>query len=356
MSTDDIDDFFRQQLDGHATPPGDALWARLQAAPPAADELPAADRLDALFEKTLARHATPPPRALWERLEDEHLRPRKRRAAAWWPLALAAAVALLLVAGGAGLWLNASLKSTRGGLATTAPPQRTLPKGTGQWNTATPTPSAAENRTEAVAMIKAGPSYQNPAAASPGRGFEKKQPARATRAGALASTAPKAAATQPWRPRKGVAQQSDAAADQPRLVARTAAQPTPLPQPATPDEGLPQPAPAPAVALATQPAPAPAAATAAALPAAGLASAGELITVDVRSGAAGALRTTTPAVTALAAAGAPAERRLGGRLLLQVGHLVRGERLSLTEATGLSRNLTLQATVGGHRLTKSIQL
>ena len=62
------------------------------------------------------------------------------------------------------------------------------------------------------------------------------------------------------------------------------------------------------------------------------------------------------AVAAAAAEPAEGRRRLGGRLLQQAGHLVRGERVSLAEITGLPENLTLQATVAGRSLTKTIQL
>ena len=58
-----------------------------------------------------------------------------------------------------------------------------------------------------------------------------------------------------------------------------------------------------------------------------------------------------------AVADAPNERRgLGSRLLLQAGHLVRGERLSLAEATGLLETVTVHATIAGRHLSKSIQL
>ena len=113
MSTENTDDLFRRQLGSHETPPGDDLWARLQAGLDAAAlpgttpaPEPGAPAPDQLFQQKLNTHATPPPREIWERLEDEHLRPRKHRAAAWWPMAMAAAVALLLLAGGAGLWLS----------------------------------------------------------------------------------------------------------------------------------------------------------------------------------------------------------------------------------------------------------
>ena len=90
---------------------------------------------------------------------------------------------------------------------------------------------------------------------------------------------------------------------------------------------------------------APAAASAAAVP---------VIEVDVRRGG-----SPPAAVAAAAATGAderPAGRRLLGGLLRQAGHLARGERMSLAEATGLPETLTLQANLGGHTLTRSIQL
>ena len=124
MLPENIDDLFRDKLDGHATPPGEALWARLQAEPSAAPDAapgatpdPGTDRLDHLFRQQLNGHATAPDRAVWERLEDEHLRPRKRRAAGWLslPLALAAVLALLLVAGGVSLWSGHRLGTGPGG-------------------------------------------------------------------------------------------------------------------------------------------------------------------------------------------------------------------------------------------------
>ena len=115
MIPDELDDLFRRRLEGHETPPDAALWARLAAGVPSENEAqPAATfspestaevAVDKVFRAGLTAHASPVRRALWERLEDEHLRPRQRRAAAYWPLALAAVLALLVVAGGAGLGL-----------------------------------------------------------------------------------------------------------------------------------------------------------------------------------------------------------------------------------------------------------
>jgi hypothetical protein len=102
------------------------------------------------------------------------------------------------------------------------------------------------------------------------------------------------------------------------------------------------------------PASAPEIVTAVAAPAPSLASAGEVITVDVRNGADPEARPTAAIRTALAEAAT--ERRLGGRLLRQAGHLVRGERISLAEIAGLPETVTVEATVAGRKLTKSIQL
>ena len=84
MPPEDIDDLFRNQLAGHETPPGDALWVRLNAASASEPTTEAAaERLDQLFKKDLKTHVTPLSRELWERLEDEHLRPHQPRATAW---------------------------------------------------------------------------------------------------------------------------------------------------------------------------------------------------------------------------------------------------------------------------------
>ena len=387
MSTENIDDLFRDRLDGHASPPGEALWARLQAetgqstpgaaagAPGLAPASPAptpsqagamgtlaadGERLDALFRAGLAGHATAPGRRLWERLEDEHLRPRQRRAA-WWPMALAAAVALLLVAGGAGLWLG--FPRGQSGSVQVAAQRGDAPRPSG---TAGPRAAAAsaQGSSELVAknnaVVKAGEGADSkPHTAAAGKSFaalEKKYAARATSPKALASTGPKADATTSGPARRhptGPARPLDAAAEPTRSVARASA------RPAAADERRQPATPAPVVAAVLTPAaeivPA---RTEAAAPA--LARTSGVITVEVRGGGAvPALRPAQAVSAAVAAASAePSEgrRRLGGRLLQQAGHLVRGERVSLAEITGLPENLTLQATVAGRSLTKTIQL
>ena len=352
---DNIDDLFRRQLDGHATPPGDDLWARLQnhATQPEADN----PRLDELFQKGLSAHATPPRRELWERLEDEHLRPRQRRAAGWWPLAMAAAVLILLLAGGAGLWLGFPFGQMSGSEVAVqkdkgATTQTSKPVVVAAAPNATPVPTATTSTTaapiseEAVAANNTPKATKNPVSAA----IQKNTTVQTTHFLALASTAPKASKlTERQSPRHplGSSRQPDAAAPSPTLVARTTAA-TPTHTPAA-DEQRPIPAP---VVAATPPTPAPATE----IVPARLVPAAEFITVEVRNGEAPARPARTVA-SALAANPEPAERRrLGGRLLQQAGHLMRGERVSLAEVTGLPENVTIQATVAGHRVTKSIQL
>ncbi|SFP88333.1 hypothetical protein [Hymenobacter arizonensis] len=364
MSLENIDDLFRDKLDGHSSPPGDALWARLQAGPPA-EPTPAAtdERLDRLFKQGLNAHATPPSRELWERLEDEHLRPRKRRAAAWWPMALAAALALLLVAGGAGLWLGfPSGNSSRGTIATQQNPTPRNQSVAPKLQTGTAPETNFSNAAEQPATVAATLPEQPKTAAE--NTNQKISTSEATRSRSLASTTPKARMSAPGQsPRhlSGTNRQPDAATAKAPLVARTAARsatrPAPI-RPAAADE--PRPTAPPVVASLPKPATAAENVPAPAVPAPSLATTGELITVDVRSGSQPAVQPSkiaNLAATVAATADAPEERRrLGGRLLQQAGHLVRGERVSLAEVTGLPENVTVRATVGGRTLTKSIQL
>ena len=346
MSTDNfdnIDELFRGQLDGHATPPGEDLWARLQADSPPAETAVETSPVDARFREALARHATPPARVLWERLEDEHLRPRQRRAAAWWPMALAAAVALLLVAGGV-LWLGTPFGRLQpGAVATHHSPPRVLAP-----NNQSPNQNAVG--ADAVATLATPDATENIGAMGAknrehramGSTLPKNSTAQATRLATLASTAPKANAAFPGTRRAlhlSVARPQDAAAESAQVVAHTTG------QPAAADER--QPAPVVAQALVSAPEIVPAAAAPV------LNGAAELITVDVRNGAAPALR---PAQSATAAVAPESRPRLGGRLLQQVNHLARGERVSLAEVTGLPEHLTLHATVAGRSISKSIQL
>ncbi len=373
MLPDNIDDLFRAKLDGHATPPGDALWARLQASPaadPSANQSPTSapdERLDSLFQTRLSTHTTPPARELWERLEDEHLRPRKRRAAPWWPLALAAAVALLLVAGGAGLWLGFPTLGTQSDIVASQPKSASKAAGREALAAAsTPALTSAPKATLAAAeaardaALAAGRPAPKALQTLSAPALQKNLSAQATRSQTLASTASKARTFAPGQsPRhlKGTNRQPDAATDQPLLVARTTALAAHRPtRPAAADEPRTNPL-ATAVAGAPAPVTAPEIVPAALVPAPSLTSAGALITVDVRNGNAPAARPARIISSALAEAAAPDEhRRLGGRLLQQASHLVRGERVSLAEVTGLPENVTLRATIAGRSVSKSIRL
>ena len=355
MPPEDIDDLFRDRLDGHATPPGNALWARLQSqSPPETSADAQAERLDLLFQKGLNTHSTRPGRALWERLEDEHLRPRKRRATAWWPVALAAALALLLIAGGAGLWPGFPLRQAQPASVATKPSRNERQTAGNQ-----PIKAATTSATASAHELAAANSASSPQSAQSHRS-EKKETAQATRPAALASTAPKAGKSAPGQSTRHlmeVNRQPDAATAPLPLVARTtarpAAHPTP-PRPTAADE-LRHTTEASRVVALTLPASAGEIVPAKPVPASSAAAAG-LITVDVRNG--GVTAVSPSKFSSLAAATeAPAERRrLGGRLLQQAGNLVRGERISLAEVTGLPETLTVRATVAGHSLTKSIQL
>lgn len=373
MSTENIDDLFRSQLGGHETPPGDDLWARLQAGRDAAASTPeptaaASERVDQLFQHKLNTHPTAPSREIWERLEDEHLRAHQRRAAAWWPMALAATVALLLLAGGAGLWLGfpGGAKSA-GTLATQSV--------NGKSETQLQFPASGTNNEKAhssqqhqAALATASASKANAANAANQNvarisetntsSFQQKNlPVRATRPAGAASSASKVGmvAQQSSRRPRGASRQPDAAAASAPLVARTT---TPHRTPTRPADE-----PAPTVVVANTPAPTPTpageivptATVATAIPAtAALAGTSTLITVDVRNGA--ARRPSLATAVATAAAATQDRQGLGGRLLRQVVHAARGERISLSEITGLPENLTLEATIAGRRVSKSIQL
>ena len=347
MLPEDIDDLFRDGLDGHPTPPDPALWARLAAAAPPGT--PAADdtRLDELFHTRLAGHATPPGRVLWERLEDEHLRPpRKRRGAAWWPPALAAVVALLVVAGGAGLlWRPGSGRRPGSELAARAPAAGPR-AATGPLSPAKTNAPAAAARTVAVggataarapapvpqaALAAAGPGGPSAAQAAKTTSLAAAKnifSRRATRFAALASSGSSATKR---------AAVSTSVSAQPR-PARFAAPEDPL----APAPRGPRPLDTGALAV---------------VPAVGAEPAGaaSVIEVEIRPGSAAPVAAVATAET-LADDDRPAGRRVLGSLLRQARHLVRGERVSLAEATGLPENFTLQASLGGRTLVRTIQL
>jgi len=350
MLPDNIDDLFRQKLDGHATPPAPDLWARL--ALPSAD----ADPVDATFQEGLRGHAPPPRRELWERLEDEHLRPqpRRRRVVAWWQYS-AAAVLLLMLAGGAlwsGTWrqaTNGGQVASRGNGAGVAHPARRpapeLPLAGTTATTSSQLPTMVTAQSQDVANTR-------PAASKKNRDFFSTE---ATAPHASTSSTPIASTTRPHHPAtapKGSEDyqlkrsQPDAAVS---TLAKLGGRKTPASQSLTPSS---QPT-APAVTPPTHANEAPILALAPAAPAAP-----EIIEVEVRRGGTRPEATPVAVVAVADATPAPARRRglrLGG-LLRQADHLVHGESINLAEATGLPETVTLQARLGGRLVSKTIQL
>jgi hypothetical protein len=346
MLPDNIDDLFRQKLDGHATPPAPDLWARLSL--PAAE----ADPVDATFQDGLRAHATPPRRELWERLEDEHLRPqqRRRRVVAWWQLS-AAAVLLLMLVGGA-LWSGSWRQATTGG-AVASHPEPTAP--TGRQPALKPAISGAADAARQPQIPVAAPALDlatSTAPAAPKKNQEIFSP-QATATPASTSSTPIASTTRPRRPatapqastsHQPQRSQPDAAMS---TLAKLGGRKTPSGQSLAPSS---QPT-TPAVTPPTHTNDAPILALAPAAPAA----TPEIIEVEVRRGAARPEAAPVAVVAVADAAPAPARRRglrLGG-LLRQADHLVHGE---LAEATGLPETVTLQARLGGRLVSKTIQL
>jgi|SRR6476661_6440823 len=337
MRPEDIDDLFRSSLDDHSStpPPADALWARLQqtapepTAAPAAQpsNLPAAEqRLDALFQSMLNSHRSPVSRELWERLEDEHLRPRKRRVAAWWPMAVAAVVALLLVAGGAGLLLNGNFQQGQTGqLATTSPAKagrvqstdKTSPTQTSPFNISTEIESIAKNTaTQATRLTPASSSAPEAsqlaaeAATTGGIARSASQDRRASKANAM------------------LAQQRPGSS-KPKAPEVTAPQPVQL---------MPEPAPQVAVAPSSSNTP-------------DLASPAGVIEVEVRKGSP---VPTVESLTEVAAVETPSSRRGLGRLIGRASEAVRDAKQDLLARAAQVENVTVHARIGERTISKTI--
>ncbi|GAA4358091.1 hypothetical protein GCM10023185_23300 [Hymenobacter saemangeumensis] len=328
MRPEDIDNLFRGSLDDHAStpPPADALFARLQQAQAEQAE-PAIERLDTLYQSKLSAHVTPPGRELWERLEDEHLRPRKRRVAAWWPMAVAAVVALLLVAGGAGLLLNG----------------RVQPAGPGEL-ARTHTPGSKGRVVAPGAEAAASPAAL--ATASPLA--EKNRAAQATDLASASSSAPEASTARPLAPattaypapgkattrKPAKASAGLLAQQQPRQSGPTAAG-TPAPEPQLPARD------APVVAAVASPS-----STAAAS-----ASPAGVIEVEVRRG-------ELPVADVPPGADAPPlpTRRGLGKLLDRATVAVRDAKQGLLDRANLPDNVTVHARLGDRTLSKTIEL
>ncbi|MGI4864316.1 MAG: hypothetical protein ACRYFZ_10370 [Janthinobacterium lividum] len=345
MLPDNIDDLFRQKLDGHATPPSNELWARLHQ-PPAADD----DAVDTLFRAGLGGHASQPRRELWERLEDEHLRPqpRRRRVVAWWQLSAAAVLLLMLLAGGGLLWRGSYLGTSGGEVARLG--------GSNARSQASPkaaiaTTQSTTNQPKLVAQPQDLATTNAPTTASQEKSQENVG-AQATASHASTSSTPIATTARPRRPATTPRASSGPQTQSPRpdaaagSLARTGGRKTPAGQLLT----TPTVTTASAVAPPTHSNDSPALATASPAPA----GVPEIIEVEVRRSG------TRPAPEAVVAdaSPAPARRRglrLGG-LLRQADHLVHGEPVSLADATGLPETVTVQARLGGRLVSKTIQL
>jgi len=342
MLPEDIDALFRNQLDGHQSPPGDNLWARLQAhtqlpAEPAADAAPAAEanQLDELFRSRLSQHTSTPPRELWERLEDEHLRPRKRRAAAWWPMAIAAAVALFLMVGGGLLWQG--VPGLRSGTSSVARVKTSV------------TAPAASGQPAADAAIARAKASTNLAAATENKNVEKNIAVQATGAGQPSSSAPEGYGSAPHRPATRFGQSARTAHSSYATLAPGGTRqsgPTAPAHAATtgplPTTGVQQVASVPVPPAVAQVTPVPASP--------------EVIEVEVRRGGGAAPATAVAATPTDAADDAPEASRKLGRLFQRAGGAVRFAKNGLAAAQNLPDNLTVQARLGQHTLSKTIEL
>jgi hypothetical protein len=289
--------------------------------------------IDKLFRDKLEQHATPPPANLWYDLQEQLEPQEEKRRGGFWMYAVAAAITLLIVAGGG--WLmwrtglptpgtsgSAPLASHSGKPASSSTPTTVTPRTSS-------TPAATGLGTEPGSQLT---TPETPALAAQteatGASAEATKPAvkvpkaKRREAQADAQLARVAAPARPASPQRQAAGSFQAAPadEQPALAAQ------------------PVQAPAPAVAVQSQ-------AVAAATPAFGP------IEVEVRQ---------QPATTALASADATEPGRTRPRLvsvIKQVGRIARGEKPDLTEV-GLPANpaLTLQARVGNHTLSKTIEL
>lgn len=334
----ELDDLFRQHLDGHATPPGDELQRRLA-------DLAEAERLDALFRTGLAGHASQPRRAVWERLEDEHLHPSRprRRVVAWWQLSAAAVLLLSLLAGGL-FWRGNGGTQLGSGVASRRPAHgATSPDGPAAPTTVPATITSPGNFStdhipdnQAVAAHSTATTEKNNKflvgqATAPGHSPSSHPIATTTQADHAAK------ASQVVRSNHRLRRPLDAATDE---LASAGGRPTPAGQSALP-------------IVASTPTPSPA------LLAHAMTSESEVVEVEVRRGPAPA--SASPAVVLASApaaepTAAPRRRLRLANLLRQADHLVHGEPVNLAEATGLAETVTVQARLGGRTLSRTIRL
>ena len=350
---DELDDLFRQELDGHASEPAADLWARLQArtATSASD----ADPVDTRFRTGLAGHATPPRRELWERLEDEHLRPRQRRrpVIAWGRLAVAASLLLLVLGGGAGLWWGRQSQSA-GPVAATA----------GRGAAGRPAGPAVGTTTAAASVESKGAStspLETPRTSGIADNTKKTSLERGSRGFAPGSSL--LLASQSASPALTAAPNATARREKTRKISTaqaTGRAGSPSSSPVTSTAALRRSAQVPGAKLPIAPAPDAAAGPptpAVALPQALAVAPPQVIEVEVRRGTAPRPPANTVATAPAPTETAPARRRfrLGG-LLREAGHALHGEPVSLAEATGLPESVTVQARLGDRVLARTIRL
>jgi hypothetical protein len=344
MPSDNLDDLFRQQLGGHATPPGADLQRRLA-------ELAEAERLDSLFRTGLAGHASQPRRAVWERLQDEHLHPARprRRVVAWWPLSAAAVLLLTLLAGGL-LWRNGRVAQPGASLATSRPATKQAASATAGGTPLPATPAnTAATATHPANFASTTTTAKEPIARTSTNSSEKNKKSLASQAtapGASPSSPPIAPTT--WAGRAATATQAASSHHLPRRALDAAAGRL------AGNGGRKSPAGQPAPATAAG---APASTSGPALVAATMTNPPEVVEVEVRRGPTPAQPAVVLAsVAATEPVASPRRRlRLGG-LLRQADHLVHGEPVSLAGATGLAETVTVQARLGGRTLSRTIQL
>ena len=271
--------------------------------------------IDKLFRDRLTGHAPTPPDHLWSQLQQE-IQPAKKRPAMWL-YAAAAAVALLLLVGGG--WLLRPGSSATGPLATTQPARVTMPA---EQPTA-PTEKKADLQATAPAELASTPSN------APAQ--ENTSPTRRT---------PEQAAPVAARPERLVAWQETRQSTPPRptisaLAPAPAAGQVPTSQSARPERlarvGAAE------TRVSTWALAAPVAAPT-----------GPIV-VEVRQEA------EMPVVAASEmAADRPRHSRLGA-VLRQARNAVHGDPVDLSKV-GLPEALTVQARVGSHTLSKTIEL
>lgn len=271
--------------------------------------------IDKLFRERLADHAPTPPAFVWAEIEAE-IQPRRRRPVLW----LAAAAVALLALLGAAWWvmLPPTGLATQGTIATITP-QKSAKKAISEATLPTTSPSSPVETpaTQPAAVVATTDGFPaQSAGVQPDQALETSRLAvasRPTRAAHPTPASPFETTSPPAEKASGsaLALAATTATPEPQVVLAANSEPTPI----RPVQAL--------AAASTSPPMGP-------------------IEVEVR-----------PATVATTS---QEDRRPRlGSLLQQARNVVRGDKLSLTEA-GLPEMVTVQARVGHRTLTKVIQL